>query len=240
MIDMNDLVRDLRELGVNAGDVLFVHSSFRSIGPVEGGAGTVTAALEQAVGADGLILMPAFNLVAKEQRAATWDHATTRSTVGWLTEFFRTMPGTVRSNHYSHSVAARGRVAEAFVSDARIDEGMKSPWDLEPWGKTYGEHSAFMKAYRAGGRVLLLGVDYHCVTYMHLVEVMRWNRLLAENPGSKYRFSRRDKLGEAWERTGRVSRGSVGRADSRLFSIRDFVDSLLTIVDNNPNDYLVD
>ncbi len=56
------LLRDLGNLGVEAGDVLFVHSSFRSLGPVEGGAGTVVGALEAAVGSEGTILMPSFNL----------------------------------------------------------------------------------------------------------------------------------------------------------------------------------
>ena len=109
------LGRDLCALGVESGDILFIHSSFKSLGPVDGGASTVVAALEDAVGPDGLVLMPSFSLVPgdKDLRAAKWDRATTPSTVGWLTEYFRQMPGTVRSDHYSHAVAARGRRAEA-------------------------------------------------------------------------------------------------------------------------------
>ncbi|MBT7549777.1 MAG: aminoglycoside N(3)-acetyltransferase, partial [Gemmatimonadetes bacterium] len=104
------LCADLCRLGVEPGDILFIHSSFKSLGPVDGGAETVVRALEDAVGSAGLILMPSFQLVPSErdQRAAGWDWATTPSTVGWLTEYFRRMPDTVRSDHYSHSVAARG------------------------------------------------------------------------------------------------------------------------------------
>src|ERR1043165_8675027 len=150
------LTQQLRELGVETCDVLFVHSSFKSLGPVDGGAATVVEALEDSA---GVILMPVFNLVAKDQRAATWNIATTPSTVGWLTEFFRRMPGTVRSDHYSHSVAARGPGAQEFVGGHLSRAGDRSPWDREPWGATYGIHSPFQKAYDANGNVLLLGVD---------------------------------------------------------------------------------
>ena len=109
----SDLARDLKDLGVEPGDTLFVHSSFKSLGPVQDGAGTVVGALEESIGPRGLLLMPSFNLVEGERRAETWDPETTPSTVGWITEYFRRLPGTHRSNHYSHSVAARGRGARA-------------------------------------------------------------------------------------------------------------------------------
>ena len=106
----------LRELGLVEGDTVWVHSSFKSLGSVEGGAGTVVAAFEDIVGPRGLIAMPSFNLVSWEDRTKTWDVGATRSTAGWITEFFRKMPGTHRSDHYSHSVAARGEQAEQLVT----------------------------------------------------------------------------------------------------------------------------
>ena len=111
------MARELRKLGVEHGDTLFVHSSFKSLGPVDGGVETVIHALEDAVGSEGLILMPSFDLEGgRELRAKNWSISTTRSTVGWITEYFRTMPGTYRSDHYSHSVAARGKGARDFAA----------------------------------------------------------------------------------------------------------------------------
>lgn len=163
------LLYNLRDLGVESGDILFIHSSFKSIASVEGGAETVVSALEDAVGPEGLILMPSFNLVGSDKRAKTWNIETTPSTVGWLTEFFRRMPGTYRSDHYSHSVAARGKGAKDFVAGHLNREGYKSPWDQEPWGKTYGSHSPMYKAYQSDGKILMLGVDYNSSTYIHFV-----------------------------------------------------------------------
>ena len=225
---------DLVALGVRAGDRLFIHSSLKSLGPVEGGAGGMVAALERAVGLDGLLLMPSFNLVPKEQRAATWNPATTPSTVGWLTEYFRVMPGTVRSDHYSHSIAARGKDAAAFVREHRACEGLDSPWDLAPWGRTYGTHSPMIKAYEAGGKILMLGVDYHSSTYCHLVEVMFWNEGKRLNPAMPFIALNRVELGAYWESLGRLQVGKVGDAACRLFNIREFVDTLLAAVQANP------
>ena len=107
------LTQDFTDLGIEKGDTLFIHSSFKSLGPVEGGAGAVISALEAAVGREGLILMPSFSLLpSREERIEAWDIERTPSTVGWLTEFFRQMSDTYRSDHYSHAIAARGKRAK--------------------------------------------------------------------------------------------------------------------------------
>ena len=214
------LCADLCRLGVEPGDIFFIHSSFKSLGPVDGGAETVVRALEDAVGSAGLILMPSFQLVPSErdQRAGGWDLAPTPSTVGWLTEYFRRMPDTVRSDHYSHSVAARGGRAA--------------------WGKTYGFHSPMYRAYVAAGKLLMLGVDYETSTYVHLVETLYWQRCRSQDPEVSFKGLNRLKLGTWWDETGDMARGRLAQAECRLFSIRTYVNALLGEVTRNPDPYL--
>ena len=234
------LTQDFTDLGIQKGDTLFIHPSFKSLGLVEGGAGTVIAALETAVGAAGLILMPTFSLLpSREERVAAWDVNKTPSTVGWLTEFFRQMSDTHRSDHYSHAIAARGREAKAFVSDHRRREGYQSPWDHYPWGKTYGTHSPMFRAYKMNAKLLMLGVDYQTSTYIHLVEVVHWNKRLADDPEAEYIRLKRPELGEYWERLGQLKQGKVGNSVCRLFHIETYVDSLLAEVERNPEPYVV-
>ena len=236
---LETLLRDLRHLGIESGDVLFMHSSFKSLGPVAGGAEIVISALEKAVGPEGLLLMPSFNLVDWDKRAETWNIETTPSTVGWITEVFRRMPGTYRSDHYSHSVAARGKGVETFVAGHLSQEGYKSPWDRDPWGKTYGSNSPMYQMYQANGKLLMLGVDYFSSTYIHLVEVIYWHRLLAQIPAAAYPRLDRPALGEFWDRAGQLQRGCVGAASCRLFGIRAYVDALCYEVERNPDPYLI-
>ena len=233
------LCDDLQALGAEVGDVLFVHASFKRLGVVEGGAGTVIAALENALGADGLLLMPSFNLIGdQDQRARSWDIEETASSVGWLTEYFRRMPGTHRSDHFSHAVAARGQGAQGFVADHVSEEGMASPWDRPPWGKTYGTNSPMMRAYGRDGKILMLGVDYQSSTYIHVVEVMLWNERLKARPDAEYVWLDRVRLGEVWDRSGILETGKVGDASCRLFRIRAYVDRLLEIVRDDPDSYV--
>lgn len=233
---IDDLAAGMRAIGVAPGDVLFVHASFKSLGEVDGGAQSVVAAFERVLGPAGLLLMPSFNLTGdRDARAASWEVATTPSTVGWLTEFFRKMPGTFRSNHYSHSVAARGIGAEQFVADHERDEGFASPWDREPWGRTYGSSSPMIRAYDRGGKVLMLGVDYETSTYIHVVEVAFWRERLAEDPEAPFIWLDRPRLGAVWDRQGSLTCGRIGDAECRLFGIRDYVDGLLDVVRADPD-----
>ena len=234
------LIQDFINLGIEIGDTLFIHSSFKSLGPVKGGAGAVISALESVVGREGLILMPSFSLLpSREERIESWDIEKTPSTVGWLTEFFRQMSDTYRSNHYSHSIAARGKGARAFVADHLRRDGYESPWDQYPWGKTYGTHSPMFRAYQANAKLLMLGVDYESSTYTHLVEVIHWNRRLTKDPKAEYIRLKRSELGAFWDEEGRLREGTVGDAVCRLFQIKDYVDTLLEEVEWNPEPYVI-
>ncbi len=233
------LIQDFTNLGIEKGDTLFIHSSFKSLGPIEDGADTVISALEETVGQDGLILMPTFSLLpSREERVASWDIDKTPSTVGWLTEFFRQMSGTYRSDHYSHAIAARGKGAAAFVADHLRREGYQSPWDLHPWGKTYGTHSPMFRAYKANAKLLMIGVDYYTSTYIHLVEVIHWNKRLTDDTDATFIGLNRPELGTFWEGLGKLKQGQVGDSECRLFHIKTYVDTLLREVERNPERYL--
>ncbi len=233
------LIIDFIELGIEKDNTLFIHSSFKSLGQVEGGAETVITTLEYVIGKDGLILMPSFNLrPTLEERVQSWNVDTTPSTVGWLTEYFRQMHGTYRSDNYSHAVAARGKGAKAFVADHLSTEGYQSRWDYSPWGKTYGTHSPMFRAYKANGKLLMLGVDYQTSTYIHLVEVIYWNKRLAKDPDADFVSLNRPVLGEFWDSLGNLSKGKVGDSACRLFHIKTYVDTLLNEVEKNPKPYI--
>ena len=223
----SQLVEDLIRLGVQANDLLFVHSSFKSIGPVSSGASSVVKSLQDAVSPSGLVLMPSFNLVEHKRRADLWEINSTPSTTGWLTEYFRCLPDTWRSDHYSHSVAARGQNAKSFISEHTNKDGFDSPWDLEPWGKTFGTYSPMFKAYTRNGRILMIGVDYQSSTYIHLAEVIIWHIRRIHWENAPFPKLNRVSCGNYWETTGKFTQGFLGEARCKLFGIRDYVDSLV-------------
>ncbi|NOX44142.1 MAG: AAC(3) family N-acetyltransferase, partial [Caldiserica bacterium] len=68
VVTKDDIVRGLRELGLEVGAIVGVHSSLSSFGYVEGGADAVIDALLEVVGEEGTVVMPTHsaNLERKE------------------------------------------------------------------------------------------------------------------------------------------------------------------------------
>ena len=116
------LTAGLKRLGVQPGDVLMVHSSLKSLGPVEGGAGTLIAALEAALTQRGTLVMPAFAYVFERINAPVepYDPNTSPSRVGLVSETFRRSPGVLRGRQPTHSLAAWGAPGPRSFSQRTI------------------------------------------------------------------------------------------------------------------------
>ena len=152
------LAADLRALGLAPGDTVWCHSSYSSLGSVEGGPQTVLDAFGDALGPEGLLVLPSFNLLegGAENRMAHWDPATSPSTVGWLTEYARTAPDglTHRSDHFSHAATARGKGAAecAPVPPSALRHHSQPERTHSPRGGGGPGSPAIICCARAGGR----------------------------------------------------------------------------------------
>ncbi|RVJ05277.1 AAC(3)-VI family aminoglycoside N-acetyltransferase, partial [Sinorhizobium medicae] len=111
---ISELVNQLLTLGVKPGGVLVVHSSFRSVRPVEGGPAGMIAALRTAIGPEGTLVMPSWSGLDDEP----FEPATTSATsdLGILADTFWRLEGVVRSDH-PFAFAAAGPLAARITSD---------------------------------------------------------------------------------------------------------------------------
>src|SRR6185295_8932650 len=160
MRTVEEIVADLRRLGVVGGDALMGHASLRRIGPVTNSASGALDALDDAVGSDGTLMMTLGAVVPhawvnerpeSEREALLADEppydpltAPALPEVGWLAEAFRQRPGTIVSDNPSGRFGARGRHAEALMRAA-------------PWDDYYGPGSPLERFVQLGGRVLRMG-----------------------------------------------------------------------------------
>lgn len=151
-----EIVEALRGVGVEPGSSLIVHSSCRSLGPVEGGAETVVDALLEAVGPEGDLMLPTFNY-SMPLPDPHYDPATTPCRTGIIPELGRRRPEAVRSLHPTHSVAAIGPNAEELTRD-----------HLE--GRAFGVGSPVDRLASMGGFVLLMGVGHVTNSTVHVAE----------------------------------------------------------------------
>lgn len=248
MYSKEDLKQQLEELGIRPQDTLLVHSSLKSIGPVEGGADTVLDALSEYL-APGLLVLPTHTWEQINEEYNIFDVENEPSCVGLLTNLFRKRPGVVRSWHPTHSLAAYGRDAQEF---AQGEERFDTPC---PRQGCYG------KLYDRRAKVLFLGVPLTRNTLIHAVE--EWagipNRIssihqplkirtpdgrLLERPMRRHRAPIRNisgnygKLTEPLLELGIAVKGSIGAAESILVEVVPMVDLTLEFLRRNPDLFL--
>ena len=261
MYTCESLAIEIKNLGVSSGDTVLVHSSYKSLGKMERGAETIVRALQEVITYQGLLLMPSFNLTKEGElkvhptsgvlytghtRDETWDIEKSKSTVGWITEYFRQLPATYRSDNYSHSIGGWGRDSIPFLCGHMSNREPISPWDREPWGRTYGRDSPFYRAYEQSGKIMMLGdIPWSSCTYIHFIETLYWNILLESDDSARYPKMNLDNVGRFWMDISKkgdldqfMNTGSVGDANCKLFQIRKFVDTVLESVKENPDRFL--
>ncbi len=232
------LVSALRALGLRRGDRVIVHSALSAIGPVEDGANGVIDALLEVVGKEGTLLMPALS-------AGVFDVAQSPARVGIIPETFRKREGVLRSFHPSHSVTAKGRLAEELTRGH-----LACP-------TACGEGTPYAKLMEQGGKILLLGVDQDRNTSLHTVEAMvrlpylrtiTRDYLDPEDGSTKtleireYPGPHRDFIGldPLFRDAGIMKIGKVGRAVCRLIDAAPMRDIVLDLLLHDPTAILCD
>lgn len=164
-VTRQQLQQDLATLGVRAGDTVFLHSSLKSLGYVEGGAAAVIQALQNSVSARGNIILPTYWLPggtienACQMADYQFDPRIHGTHMGRLPETFLATAGVERSLHPTHSVSAWGKDAK-YLTDAH---------HLAP--SVFGKGSPWERFYQLPqAKVLGLGISMGPVTFYHLLE----------------------------------------------------------------------
>ena len=152
-----DLKRELAAMGLTGNETILIHSSMKSIGPVEGGADTVLDAWMEFF-AEGLLLLPTHTWRFINEENRVFDVRRSACCVGILPELFRQRPGVVRSLHPTHSMAAYGKGAAAY-----IEGELNANTPCTPGG-------CYDRLRAVHGKVLLLGVTHARNTFIHSVE----------------------------------------------------------------------
>lgn len=156
--DFYKIVEDLNKLGINKGDKVLIHSSYKSLGCVAGGPDTLFDALQKAVGEEGILMFPTFTYAVCNARNPVFDVKSTRSHSGALPELFRHRPGVRRSVHPTHSLAVWGSDKDYYV-DKHYEDNV-----------CVAENSPIIKLKNNGGKILMLGCGITHNTLIHGVE----------------------------------------------------------------------
>lgn len=157
MYSQKELQKQLEAAGVDPTGTLMVHLSYKAVGEVEGRGDAVLDALADYM-RPGLLVLPAHTWANVNMRNPVMDVLHTPSCVGALTELFRNRKGVCRSLHPTHSLAALGAEAEAFLAG---EETIQTPC---------GAGGAYHRLWQRNAQILLIGVNFTRNTYIHGIE----------------------------------------------------------------------
>lgn len=153
------IANQLEALGVKKGGILLVHSSMKALGEIDGGIETLIRGIKLALGPDGTLLMPALSYQYVDgENEDTFSVKDTPCNIGAVPEYFRTMPGVMRSINPTHSVCGEGKYAQELLERHEQD---KSPC---------GSNSPYKILGQLGGQILFIGCGLRPNTSMHGVE----------------------------------------------------------------------
>jgi len=244
---------DLARLGIEPGDVVFFHSSLKSLGWVEGGAEAVVDAFLDTVGPQGLVAVPtltatfALGCIYQDLVVYAFDPQETPSRVGAITEALRRRPEAFRSAHPTHSIAAIGRGARELV------EGHDRT-------STFGLDSPYRRLVERGAKLLFLGVGLRCNTMLHALEdwldlpYMQPEEAVVKGPngepqvvtvtkcpmGDRDFYQRDSKVVRLLENSGLIRRGRVAQADTMWLPSPDMVRVVTEALREHPDLLLCD
>ncbi|MDX2151961.1 MAG: AAC(3) family N-acetyltransferase [Bryobacteraceae bacterium] len=227
------LQEQLLTLGVQPGDVLLVHTSFRAVRPVEGGPRALIDGLLGAVGPQGTLVMPAWS--GDDDQPFDPLTSPVDESLGVTARMFAALPGVRRSDHV-FAFAALG---------PRASDLLRDPLPLPP----HRFESPTGRVAEAGGKVLLLGVGHDANTTLHTAEwlarvpygVPRYCTVSEEGRLRRVDYLENDHccllFGRAddWLRARGLQReGRVGNAHARLARSTDVLDVALDHLSADP------
>ena len=152
-----ELIEQIKNMGIKPSDTVIIHSSMKSIGDVEGGADTVIDAFKDYLAEEGLLLIPA--LTYKETRKTLlFDIENTVPCIGIIPTLAIKRKDGIRSINPTHSIMAFGKKAEEYVAG---EENLISPT---------AKGGCFDRLADVNAKILLIRVGQERNTFIHAID----------------------------------------------------------------------
>jgi aminoglycoside 3-N-acetyltransferase len=147
-----EILAGFKQIPLTDSRIVLVHSSYKSLGGVQGGAQAVIDALLEWVGPNGTVLLPNFNFRSWTE-THYFDIRETPSHMGIIGELGRLQADAVRTPHPIYSFAALGSRKEEFAACDDIE--------------AYGPNSVFARFHELNGTNISIGLHWNSTFSMH-------------------------------------------------------------------------
>lgn len=247
----DDLVKDLRRLGIAPGDLLNIKCSYKSIGyEIEGGPKTLIDAILEVVGEEGTIVTDSFlpvypiSLFGKLGKAESSSESSA-SYAGALANAMLSHPRVVRSNHPIQKFAAIGKYAKVLMENHQPDvyaydvlramafAGGKN-LKIGPDEKVVGVGTTHVAIGLLGFRQMRSRVGVSYINAEGVTKIFELNWAGACHSGLI-------KFIPAYRAAGAIlHEGKVGKADSKITDMKKTLDVELDILKKDPGFFMCD
>ncbi len=176
VISLEYFLEEIKELGIEEGDILFVQTSFNDLYTLLSTPSELIEGLRRLIGPLGTLLMPAYT-IPEERPDWVFNLNTTPTYTGIVNEVFRRSAGVVRSLHPRHSICGMGYLAEEILADhekCTYADGAGSPFDK-------------MRVY-SNAKILTLGLPPGYVSFLHWIEDIEPHIFAFQSHNSDVRF----------------------------------------------------
>ena len=154
-VSKQQLINDLKRIGVCQGDHLAVTLSLKSIGYVQGGPNSFIDALLEVVGSKGTIMMNTYTRsvsILSIKPDFVFDPKTSAPYTGLVPKTLLKRKNTIRSKHPNCSIAANGYLAEYLTKDHDEKANAFLPYE---------------KLAKINGKYLCIGIGNRLVAIRH-------------------------------------------------------------------------
>ena len=251
MVSKQDLMEQIRAMGIVPTDTVLIHTSMRAIGDVENGAHGVIDAFRDYL-TEGLLLVPTHTWANVSREHPVYDVRTTVPCIGALPRAAAFRRDGVRSLHPTHSMWGIGKHAAEYLRNEETAPTPGTPgyaWD---------------RLAEVGAKILLIGVGNDKNTFIHAVEEVAdipdrlqkepWEVTICDWEGKHYRHPY---VTHFCSRSNDVSRqfvnfekpllaldaqkfGKLGNAEVRIVDARACKEALLKIFSRTTQDLCID
>ena len=235
-ITKEQLIEDLKKLGVQPGDLLNVKCSLRSVGRIEGGAKTLITALLEVVGEKGTIVTDSFinvykKLVAEQKPVST---PLSPSYAGALANAMIGYDNSRRSTHPIQKFVAIGALADELTSNHTSES---YAYDVL---RVMSEREGKNLKIGSDDKVVGVGTTHVAVGKLGFKQKRPVAGVYYEENGKKEFFERTwagicsqglKNFIPLYENAGNIiHRGSVGNAEAKISSMQGTLDTELTVL----------
>jgi len=163
MLTQNDLQNGLKNLKIETGDTLLIHSNLMMLGGIEGARhreeilAFYLKAFQNVVGSSGTLAVPAyFYEYARFGEPFDTKHSPVSKSLGAFSSYLTALPNAVRSCNPLQSIASLGAKAELISGgDSLSGYGVNSPWH---------------RLRQQKAKIVFVGIGVETMTYVHHIE----------------------------------------------------------------------